>query len=81
MIDVSRYSVRSDVVETPSLGEGVTACTSTLVTLAAGAEPNELLPVLVVAVRGSSSNMDHVINAAEPPRDTRNFIVSCFLCL
>ncbi|KAH6891022.1 hypothetical protein B0T10DRAFT_484244 [Thelonectria olida] len=75
IVDPSRYSVQCEFVETPSLGEGVKAWTSTLVSpLSNSAEKSEFLPVLVVAIRGSASSMDHVVNVNEPPRDASHFI-------
>jgi hypothetical protein len=34
------------------------------------------LPVLVVAIRGSASAVDHMVNANYQPQDTGDFIVS-----
>ncbi|SCB65915.1 unnamed protein product [Fusarium graminearum] len=35
---------------------------------------SDLLPVLVLAIRGSASKMDHIVNANSRPRSTRGFI-------
>lgn len=37
---------------------------------------NKDLPVLVVAIRGSASAVDHMVNANYEPRNADNFIVS-----
>ncbi|ESU08957.1 hypothetical protein FGSG_04173 [Fusarium graminearum PH-1] len=36
---------------------------------------SDLLPVLVLAIRGSASKMDHIVNANSRPRSTRGFIL------
>ncbi|KAM0499708.1 hypothetical protein ACHAP8_005315 [Fusarium lateritium] len=35
---------------------------------------SDLLPVLILAIRGSASKMDHIVNANSRPRPTRGFI-------
>ncbi|KAF7546119.1 hypothetical protein G7Z17_g8654 [Cylindrodendrum hubeiense] len=75
IVDTAEYTVQSDHVATPSLGGSVKAWTSTVVTPQVNSVAgSEFLPVLVIAVRGSASNMDHVVNANERPRATGHFI-------
>ncbi|KAH7157174.1 Alpha/Beta hydrolase protein [Dactylonectria macrodidyma] len=75
IVDTSEYSVKSDHVAAPSLGGSVKAWTSTVVTPATElTTPSEFLPVLVIAIRGSASKMDHVVNANERPRAAGHFI-------
>ncbi|SPQ20772.1 49df7fc9-f316-4213-be5e-f303876c423e [Thermothielavioides terrestris] len=51
-----------DYIVSPSVGGRTKAVVSTIVTPAADME-NEFLPALVIAVRGSASKVDHMVNA------------------
>ncbi|KAM0348618.1 hypothetical protein ACHAPU_004053 [Fusarium lateritium] len=54
----------------------VKAITSTVIEQAADTrEINDLLPVLVIAIRGSASKMDHIVNANSRPQRTEGYIL------
>ncbi|KAH7154874.1 Alpha/Beta hydrolase protein [Dactylonectria estremocensis] len=75
IVNTAEYSVQSDHVAAPSLGGSIKAWTSTVVRPATNlTAPNEFLPILVIAIRGSASKMDHVVNANERPRAAGYFI-------
>jgi hypothetical protein len=57
-----------DYIVSPSIGGSTKALLSTIVTPAADTE-NKLLPALVIAVRGSASKVDHMVNANSRPRN------------
>ncbi|KAI5466463.1 Alpha/Beta hydrolase protein [Mariannaea sp. PMI_226] len=74
-LDYSQYSNCSEYIETPSLGASVTGWTSTAVSpVAHTTEQSELLPTLVIAIRGSANSMDHVSNLNEISKDATHFI-------
>ena len=56
-----------DHIVSPSIGGSTKALLSTIVTPAADTK-DKLLPALVIAVRGSASKVDHMVNANSRPR-------------
>ncbi|OJJ96175.1 hypothetical protein ASPACDRAFT_1891107 [Aspergillus aculeatus ATCC 16872] len=64
---------------TPSLNGTVKAATFTTVDLQEISNGNELLPVLVIAIRGTASTVDHIVNINSKPQDASHFInPACF---
>ncbi|RAH70136.1 alpha/beta-hydrolase [Aspergillus aculeatinus CBS 121060] len=66
---------------TPSINGTVKAATFTTVDLQEISNGNELLPVLVIAIRGTASTVDHIVNINSKPHDASHFIVSQWFCL
>lgn len=61
----------------PSIGGGIKATAISVITRDASNERvNPILPLLVVAVRGSASNVDHMVNANGTPRPAAQLFVS-----
>jgi hypothetical protein len=67
-----------DYIVSPSIGGRTKALVSTIVTPAADTE-NEFLPALVIAVRGSASKVDHMVNANSRPRTAFDYDVRALL--
>lgn len=83
MADTSYCTFRRDQVVDSSFAGTVKLITSTVIEAKAGSPTTDSSPVLVLAIRGSASKMDHIVNANAQPRTTESFIVSCLspLCL
>lgn len=62
---------------TPSAGGTVKAMTFTSVTPRETSSTSTFLPVMIVAIRGTKSRVDHMVNINNQPRDATSFIVSC----
>lgn len=76
-LEADYFVLEEEHAVTPSLGGTVKALTSTLVMPKPGSSSaNDFIPVLVVAIRGSASRWDHMVNANSQPRDAREFLVS-----
>lgn len=61
---------------TPSIGGSRKVATMVTVTELDGKQSkNPFLPLVVVAIRGSDSKMDHMVNANGKPRNADSFIV------
>lgn len=74
--DTAYCTFRKDHVLKHSLTGTVKALKSTVVEpVAESSLDDHLLPVLVIAVRGSASKMDHIVNANSRPQATGKFIV------
>ncbi|KAM5457932.1 hypothetical protein McanCB49686_002359, partial [Microsporum canis] len=70
------YEFTRDYVVVPSVGGTVKAMISTIVAPRDGVDPdNKFSPTLVIAVRGSASPVDHMVNANAEPKSVANFIV------
>lgn len=65
--DSPYYKFEQDHVVSPSFGGSTKGLLSAIVTPAEGTN-NELLPALIIAVRGSASKLDHMVNANSRPR-------------
>ncbi|PYH86891.1 alpha/beta-hydrolase [Aspergillus uvarum CBS 121591] len=64
---------------TPSINGTVKAATFTTVDLKDTSSGNELLPVLVIAIRGTASTVDHIVNINSKPQEASHFInPACF---
>ncbi|GIJ86995.1 hypothetical protein Asppvi_005894 [Aspergillus pseudoviridinutans] len=75
MLDTEYCRFRKDHVASASIGGTVKALSCTVVEPLSGRGTlNTFLPVLVIAVRGSASKMDHMVNANGRPRDANGFI-------
>ncbi|KAF3481519.1 uncharacterized protein GIQ15_04278 [Arthroderma uncinatum] len=69
------YEFTRDYIVMPSAGGTVKAMTTTIVAPRDGIDlDNKFLPALVVAVRGSESLMDHMVNANTKPKSVADFI-------
>jgi hypothetical protein len=67
---------QTNKVVKPSDARGVKAMTATTVApTTGGREEDGLLPALIIAVRGSASKMDHIVNANHSPRSASTFLV------
>ncbi|KAM5488066.1 hypothetical protein MaudMau93_004263 [Microsporum audouinii] len=75
--DCQNYEFTRDYVVVPSVGGTVKAMISTIVAPRDGVDPNKFSPTLVIAVRGSASPMDHMVNANVEPKAVANFIKLC----
>ncbi|KAF4454682.1 hypothetical protein F53441_2760 [Fusarium austroafricanum] len=64
---------RSQVTDSSFAGT-VKLITSTVVQTVTDEGTSDLLPVLVLAIRGSASKMDHIVNANAQPKPTEGFI-------
>lgn len=74
--DTAYCTFRKDHVLKHSLTGTVKALRSTVVEpVAQPGLDDHPLPTLVIAVRGSASKMDHIVNANSRPRATEMFIV------
>ena len=74
--DTAYCTFRKDHVLKHSLTGTVKALKSTVVEpVAKSSHGDHLLPALVIAVRGSASKMDHIVNANSRPQVTEKFIV------
>ncbi|KAM5439232.1 hypothetical protein McanCB21832_001510, partial [Microsporum canis] len=72
------YEFTRDYVVVPSVGGTVKAMISTIVAPRDGVDPdNKFSPTLVIAVRGSASPVDHMVNANAEPKSVANFIKLC----
>lgn len=74
--DFQDCTLTQEQIITPSSDGTVKTVTFTSVT------PRETsmstsLPVLIVAIRGTASRVDHMVNINNQPRDASSFIVSC----
>ncbi|OJJ33423.1 hypothetical protein ASPWEDRAFT_174830 [Aspergillus wentii DTO 134E9] len=65
-----------DHVVTPSTSGTVKAVTFTIVTPKGCS--NKLLPVLIIAIRGTASRVDHMVNINNEPRNAASFINTSF---
>ncbi|KAF5613119.1 alpha beta-hydrolase [Fusarium subglutinans] len=74
LADTSYCTFRRDQVVDSSFAGTVKLITSTVVEAKAGSPMTDSLPVLVLAIRGSASKMDHIVNANAQPRTTESFI-------
>ncbi|KAK3361663.1 Alpha/Beta hydrolase protein [Lasiosphaeria ovina] len=74
--DTAAYRFERDWVGAPSVGGTVKTLTSTVVSPLADAVDNDnaLLPVLVIAVRGTVTKVDHMVNANGRPVDAAAFV-------
>src|SRR6478735_5112417 len=81
--DTGYCTFRRDQVVDSSFAGTVKLITSTIIEAKTGSRIIESLPVLVLAIRGSASKMDHIVNANAQPRTTESFIVSSLslICL
>ncbi|KAI8667018.1 Lipase-3 domain-containing protein [Fusarium sp. Ph1] len=78
--DTAYCTFRKDHVLKHSLTGTVKALKSTVVEpVAKPSLGDHLLPALVIAVRGSASKMDHIVNANSRPQATEKFITPDFL--
>ncbi|KAF4982511.1 hypothetical protein FZEAL_1882 [Fusarium zealandicum] len=71
LTDTTYCRFRHDHVLKHSITGTVKAMTSTVVEPVA---ESDLLPVLVIAVRGSANKMDHIVNANSGPKATDDFL-------
>ncbi|KAF5720689.1 hypothetical protein FGLOB1_526 [Fusarium globosum] len=74
MADTSYCTFRRDQVVDSSFAGTVKLITSTVIEAKAGSPTTDSSPVLVLAIRGSASKMDHIVNANAQPRTTESFI-------
>ncbi|KAF5966883.1 hypothetical protein FBULB1_11437 [Fusarium bulbicola] len=74
LADTSYCTFRRDQVVDSSFAGTVKLITSTIIEAKAGSSTTDSLPVLVLAIRGSASKMDHIVNANAQPRTTESFI-------
>ncbi|KAF5652837.1 hypothetical protein F25303_2843 [Fusarium sp. NRRL 25303] len=74
MADTSYCTFRRDQVVDSSFAGTVKLITSTVIEAKAGSATTDSSPVLVLAIRGSASKMDHIVNANAQPRTTESFI-------
>ncbi|KAF5581761.1 alpha beta-hydrolase [Fusarium pseudocircinatum] len=74
MADTSYCTFRRDQVVDSSFAGTVKLITSTVIEAKAGSPTTDSLPVLVLAIRGSASKMDHIVNANAQPKTTEGFI-------
>ncbi|KAF9767969.1 hypothetical protein IL306_014791 [Fusarium sp. DS 682] len=74
MADTSYCTFRRDQAVDSSFAGTVKLITSTVVEAKTGSGTVDSLPVLVLAIRGSASKMDHIVNANAQPRVTEGFI-------
>ncbi|KAF5672171.1 alpha beta-hydrolase [Fusarium circinatum] len=74
LADTSYCTFRRDQVVDSSFAGTVKLITSTVVEAKAVSPMTGSLPVLVLAIRGSASKMDHIVNANAQPRTTESFI-------
>ncbi|KAF5721166.1 alpha beta-hydrolase [Fusarium mundagurra] len=74
MADTTYCTFRRDQVVDSSFAGTVKLITSTVIEAKAGSPATDSLPVLVLAIRGSASKMDHIVNANAQPRTTDSFI-------
>ncbi|KAG7407445.1 hypothetical protein ACKAV7_012454 [Fusarium commune] len=72
--DTSYCTFRRDQVVDSSFAGTVKLITSTVVEEKTGSRTIDSLPVLVLAIRGSASKMDHIVNANAQPKTTEGFI-------
>ncbi|CVL04497.1 uncharacterized protein FMAN_12640 [Fusarium mangiferae] len=72
--DTSYCTFRRDQVVDSSFAGTVKLITSTVIEAKAGSPTTDSSPVLVLAIRGSASKMDHIVNANAQPRTTESFI-------
>jgi hypothetical protein len=79
--DCQHYKFKRDHVVVPSISGTVKAMTTTIVVPRDDSElDNEFLPLMVVAVRGSASQVDHMVNANAKPKSVSPFVVGGFFC-
>ncbi|QGI69194.1 hypothetical protein CEK26_013151 [Fusarium fujikuroi] len=74
MADTGYCTFRRDQVVDSSFAGTVKLITSTVIEAKAGSPTTDSSPVLVLAIRGSASKMDHIVNANAQPRTTESFI-------
>ncbi|CVL09708.1 hypothetical protein FPRO04_06519 [Fusarium proliferatum] len=74
MADTSYCTFRRDQVVDSSFAGTVKLITSTVIEAKAGSPTTDSSPVLVLAIRGSASKMDHIVNANAQPRTTESFM-------
>ncbi|KAF5544946.1 alpha beta-hydrolase [Fusarium phyllophilum] len=74
MADTSYCTFRRDQVVDSSFAGTVKLITSTVIEAKTGSPATDSMPVLVLAIRGSASKMDHIVNANAQPRTTESFI-------
>ncbi|KAF5688257.1 hypothetical protein FDENT_4944 [Fusarium denticulatum] len=74
MADTSYCTFRRNQVVDRSFAGTVKLITSTVIEAKAGSPTTDSLPVLVLAIRGSASKMDHIVNANAQPKTTEGFI-------
>ncbi|KAF4966664.1 hypothetical protein FSARC_5653 [Fusarium sarcochroum] len=80
IVDTSYCTFRHEQVLDSSITGTVKAITSTIVGPVTDPETeSDLLPVLVIAIRGSANKMDHIVNANSRAKATENFIHPAFL--
>ncbi|KAF4341100.1 alpha beta-hydrolase [Fusarium beomiforme] len=72
--DTSYCTFRRDQIIDSSFAGTVKLITSTVVKARTDSGKDDSLPVLVLAIRGSASKMDHIVNANAQPRVTDGFI-------
>lgn len=75
--DFQDCTLTQEQIITPSADGAVKAVTFTSVTPRETSSTSTSLPVLIVAIRGTASRIDHMVNINNQPRDASSFIVSC----
>lgn len=76
-----RYTICEEEVRQDCFAGTVKAITATVIERTGSGGINELMPVLVIAIRGSASKMDHIVNANSGPKNAGSYIVGCFYSL
>lgn len=79
--DKDLYTVREEEVRQDCFAGTVKAITATVIKRTGSDDINELMPVLVISIRGSASKMDHIVNANSDPKNAGSYIVGYFCSL
>ncbi|KAH6952683.1 Alpha/Beta hydrolase protein [Fusarium avenaceum] len=72
--DKDLYTVREEEVRQDCFAGTVKAITATVIERTGSDDINELMPVLVISIRGSASKMDHIVNANSDPKNAGSYI-------
>jgi hypothetical protein len=76
--DKDRYTICVEEARQDCFAGTVKAITATVIEPTGSDDIDKLMPVLVIAIRGSASKMDHIVNANSGPKNAESYIVGCF---
>ncbi|KAI6776784.1 hypothetical protein HG530_000729 [Fusarium avenaceum] len=72
--DKDLYTVREEEVRQDCFAGTVKAITATVIERTGSDDIDELMPVLVISIRGSASKMDHIVNANSDPKNAGSYV-------
>ncbi|WZH47930.1 Alpha/Beta hydrolase protein [Fusarium acuminatum] len=72
--DKDLYTMREEEVRQDCFAGTVKAITATVIEQTSSDDIDELMPVLVIAIRGSASKMDHIVNANSGPKNATSYV-------